>query len=80
MLLSLQLLGYATEPMRRSPALAAFLNLLDSAWLVALIFSAALAFVLSSSTAIVILVLSLASSGIASPGLVIVLVFGRKAR
>jgi phosphate:Na+ symporter len=76
MLLSLQLLGYATEPMRRSPALAAFLNLLDSTWLVALIFSAALAFVSSSSLAIVILVLSLASSGIASPGLIVVLILG----
>jgi phosphate:Na+ symporter len=76
MLLSLQLLGYATEPMRRSPALAAFLNLLDSTWLVALIFSAALAFVSSSSLAIVILVLSLASSGIASHGLTVVLILG----
>ena len=76
MLLSLQLLGYATEPMRRSPALAAFLSLLDSTWLVALIFSAVLAFVSSSSLAIVILVLSLASSGIASPGLIVVLILG----
>ncbi len=76
MLLSLQLLGMATEPMRQSPALAAFLNLLDSSWLVALLFSAALAFVSSSSLAIVILVLSLASSGIASPGLIVVLILG----
>ncbi len=76
MLLSLQLLGMATEPMRQSPALAAFLNLLDASWLVALLFSAALAFISSSSLAIVILVLSLASSGIASPGLVVVLILG----
>lgn len=76
MLLSLQVLGLATEPMRQSPALAAFLNLLDSSWLVALLFSAALAFVSSSSLAIVILVLSLASSGIASPGLIVVLILG----
>jgi phosphate:Na+ symporter len=76
MLLSLSLLGLATEPMRQSAALAAFLNLLDATWLIALLFSAALAFVSSSSLAIVILVLSLASSGIASPGLVIVLILG----
>ncbi|TNM62985.1 Na/Pi cotransporter family protein [Aliirhizobium smilacinae] len=76
MLLSLQVLGMATEPMRQSPALAAFLNLLDSSWLVALLFSAALAFVSSSSLAIVILILSLASSGIASPGLIVVLILG----
>jgi phosphate:Na+ symporter len=76
MLLSLQLLGFATEPMRQSPALAAFLGLLDSSWLVALLFSATLAFVCSSSLAVVILILSLASSGIASPGLVVVLILG----
>lgn len=76
MLLSLQVLGMATEPMRQSPALAAFLNMLDASWLVALLFSAALAFVSSSSLAIVILVLSLASSGIASPGLIVVLILG----
>ncbi|AYD01688.1 Na/Pi cotransporter family protein [Neorhizobium sp. NCHU2750] len=76
MLLSLQLLGLATEPMRQSTALAAFLGLLDSSWLVALLFSAALAFVSSSSLAVVILILSLASSGAASPGLVVVLILG----
>eukprot|EP00913_Durusdinium_trenchii_P008189 g7686.t1 len=76
MLLSLQLLATATEPMRQSPALAAFLGMLDSAWIVALIFSAALAFVCSSSLAVVVLVLSLASSGLVSPGLVVVLILG----
>ncbi|PYE37303.1 phosphate:Na+ symporter [Rhizobium sp. PP-WC-1G-195] len=76
MLLSLHLLGLATEPMRASPALAAFIGLLDGAWLVALIFSAVLAFVSSSSLAIVVLILSLASTGILSPGLIVVLVLG----
>ncbi len=76
MLLSLHLLGLATEPMRASPALAAFIALLDGAWLVALIFSAVLAFVSSSSLAIVVLILSLASTGILSPGLIVVLVLG----
>ncbi|RUM22063.1 Na/Pi cotransporter family protein [Rhizobium vallis] len=76
MLLSLHLLGLATEPMRASPALAAFIGLLDGALPVALIFSAVLAFVSSSSLAVVVLILSLASAGIVSAELVIVLVLG----
>ncbi|MCQ1569134.1 Na/Pi cotransporter family protein [Neorhizobium galegae] len=76
MLLSLHLLGAATEPMRHSPALAAFIGLLDNAWLVALVFSAGIAFVSSSSLAAVVLILSLASTGILSAGLIIVLVLG----
>lgn len=76
MLLSLELLGIATEPMRDSPALAAFLTLLDGAWPVALLFSAVLAVISSSSLAVVVLVLSLASAGILSSALTIVLVLG----
>jgi phosphate:Na+ symporter len=76
MLLSLQLLSMATAPIRHSPALAAFVGLLDGAWLVALIFSAVLAFISSSSLAVVVLILSLASTGILSPGLAVVLVLG----
>ncbi|MDX3924898.1 MAG: Na/Pi cotransporter family protein [Shinella sp.] len=76
MLLSLQLLGLATEPMRQSPALAAFLGLLDNAWPVALAVSAALAFVSSSSLAMVVLILSLSATGILSPALTVVLVLG----
>lgn len=76
MLLSLHLLGLATEPMRTSPALAAFIGLLDGALPVALLFSAALAFVSSSSLAVVVLILSLASAGLISAELVIVLVLG----
>ncbi|PSS60498.1 sodium:phosphate symporter [Ensifer sp. NM-2] len=76
MLLSLHLLSVATEPVRQSPALAAFIALLDNAWPVALAFSAAIAFVSSSSLAAVVLILSLASTGILSDGLVIVLVLG----
>ncbi|KQV64522.1 Na/Pi cotransporter family protein [Rhizobium sp. Root1220] len=76
MLLSLHLLSSATEPMRQSPALAAFIGLLDNAWPVALAFSAAIAFISSSSLAAVVLILSLASTGILSAGLVIVLVLG----
>ena len=76
MLLSLHLLSLATEPMRQSPALAAFLTLLDGAWPVALAFSTALAFVSSSSLAIVVLILSLTTMGILSPPLTVVLVLG----
>ncbi|NRP86273.1 hypothetical protein GFPCMMHI_02177 [Ensifer adhaerens] len=76
MLLSLQLLSLATAPMRQSPALGAFIGLLDGALPVALIFSAVLAFVSSSSLAVVVLILSLASAGILSPALTVVLVLG----
>ncbi|WP_064684358.1 Na/Pi cotransporter family protein [Rhizobium bangladeshense] len=76
MLLSLHLLGLATEPMRTSPALAAFIGLLNGALPVALLFSAALAFLSSSSLAVVVLILSLASAGLISAELVIVLVLG----
>lgn len=76
MLLSLHLLSAATEPMRQSPALAAFIGLLDNAWLVALIFAAGIAFISSSSLAAVVLILSLASTGILSADLIVVLVLG----
>ncbi|MBD9448265.1 MULTISPECIES: Na/Pi cotransporter family protein [unclassified Rhizobium] len=76
MLLSLHLLSSATEPMRQSPALGAFIALLDNAWPVALAFSAVIAFISSSSLAAVVLILSLASTGILSAGLIIVLVLG----
>ncbi|MDL2397333.1 Na/Pi cotransporter family protein [Rhizobium mayense] len=76
MLLSLQLLSLATAPMRQSPALGAFIGLLDDALPVALIFSAVLAFASSSSLAMVVLILSLASTGILSPALTVALVLG----
>jgi phosphate:Na+ symporter len=76
MLLSLHLLSLATEPMRQSPALAAFLTLLDGAWPVALAFSSALALLSSSSLAVVVLILSLAGMGILSPALTVILVLG----
>ncbi|WP_026623206.1 phosphate:Na+ symporter [Ensifer sp. WSM1721] len=76
MLLSLELLGTATAPMRESEALAAFLGMLDDAWPVAMIISAGLAFASSSSLAVVMLVLSLSSAGVLSPGLIVALVLG----
>jgi phosphate:Na+ symporter len=76
MLLSLHLLSLATEPLRHSPALGAFIQLLDNAWVVAMLFSAALAALSSSSLAVVILIVSLASTGALSPGLTVALILG----
>ncbi len=76
MLLSLELLGTATEPMRQSQALGAFLGMLDNALPVAMIIAAGLAFASSSSLAVVMLVLSLSSAGVLSPVLTVALVLG----
>lgn len=76
MLLSLHLLSLATEPVRHSPALGAFIQLLDNAWVVAMLFSAALAALSSSSLAVVILIVSLATTGALSPGLTVALILG----
>jgi phosphate:Na+ symporter len=76
MLLSLHLLSSATEPLRHSPALAAFIGLLDNAWPIAMFFSAVIAILSSSSLAAVILILSLSSTGMLSGGLVVAMVLG----
>ena len=76
MLTSLHLLSAATEPMRESPALAAFFALLSNAWPVALALAAGVAFISSSSLAAVVLILSLAATGALPLSLIIVLVLG----
>jgi len=76
MLLSLHLLGLATEPIRHSPAIASFVSMLNNAWPVALLFSAGIAFISSSSLAAVVLILSLAATGVLPSALLIVLVLG----
>lgn len=76
MLLSLHLLSMATEPVRHSPAVASFVAMLDNAWPVALVFSAAIAVIASSSLAAVVLILSLATTGVLPSALIIVLVLG----
>lgn len=76
MLLSLHLLSMATDPVRHSPAVASFVAMLDNAWPVALLFSAAIAFISSSSLAAVVLILSLAATDVLPPALIIVLVLG----
>lgn len=72
MLVSLSLLGAATQPLRAAPAMAGFIVLLDQAWPVALLFATGLALMCSSSLAAVLLVLSLDLP----PGLAVVMVLG----
>jgi phosphate:Na+ symporter len=76
MLLSLTLLEGASEPLRASPTVAAFLRMLDMVWLAAFAFSALLAILFSSSLAVVMLVMSLEAGGGLSPSLAVVLVLG----
>ncbi|MGT2445263.1 Na/Pi cotransporter family protein (plasmid) [Ensifer adhaerens] len=76
MLLSLHLIGGATEPLRTSAALSAFFGMLDNAWPVALVISAGLAALASSSLTVVVLILSLATSASLSTGPLIALVLG----
>jgi phosphate:Na+ symporter len=76
MLLSLHLLSLATEPVRHSPALGAFIQLLDNAWVVAMLFAAALAALSSSSLAAVVLIVPLAAAGALSPGLTVAIILG----
>ncbi len=76
MLLSLVLLNGASEPMRESRAVAAFLGLLDGAWPVAFAFAAVLAVLCSSSLAVVMLLLSLSLAGGLSAPLSVVMVLG----
>ncbi len=76
MLLALTLLTEASAPLRTSPAMAAFLGLLDNAWPAAFAFAALLAVLCSSSLAVVMLVLSLSVSGSLTPALAVVLVLG----
>ncbi|MFV0334379.1 MAG: Na/Pi cotransporter family protein [Tropicimonas sp.] len=72
MLMSLTLLKAATEPLRQSAELAAFLPVLDASWPVALLFAAAIAALCSSSLAAVVLIGSLSLPA----GLSVALVLG----
>ncbi|MDB5615136.1 MAG: Sodium-dependent phosphate transporter [Devosia sp.] len=76
MLLALQLVGNVTGPLRQSEVMIAVLSGLDDAPAFALILAAVLAFVASSSLAVVLFVALLASAGIVSPSLAITLVAG----
>lgn len=76
MLLALRLLGGVTEPLRESRTVVAMLSGLADAPVFALIFSAGLAVLGSSSLAVVLLVMFLASAGVVEPALALVLVAG----
>lgn len=76
MLVALRLLGEATDPIRQSATIALILNALAGAPLFALILAAGLAILASSSLAVVLLVMSLASAGGMDHGLALVLVAG----
>jgi phosphate:Na+ symporter len=76
MLLALQLVGNVTGPLRESEVMVAILTGLADAPAFALILSAALAFVSSSSLAVVLFVALLASSGIVPAPLAVTLVAG----
>ena len=76
MLLALQLLSGVTEPLRDSPLVVALLRGLADAPALALLLSAGLAIVASSSLAVVLFVALLAQSGVVPPALAVVLVAG----
>lgn len=72
LLVSLELLGHATDPLRDAPRVIAFLSMLDGAWPVAFICAVLLALLCSSSLAAVMLVMALPLS----PALTVVMVLG----
>jgi phosphate:Na+ symporter len=76
MLLALQLVGNVTGPLRESEVMIAILRGLSDAPAFALILAAVLAFVASSSLAVVLFVALLASAGIVSAPLAVTLVAG----
>ena len=76
MLLALQLVGNVTDPLRESEVMVAILSGLADAPAFALIIAAILAFVSSSSLAVVLFVALLASAGIVPPPLAVTLVAG----
>jgi len=76
MLLSLRLLGRATEPMQHSRVLVGLMASLDAVPVLAVIVAAVLAIASSSSLAIVLLAMSLSASGTVTPALGIALVLG----
>nr|WP_314257410.1 Na/Pi cotransporter family protein [uncultured Devosia sp.] len=76
MLLALHLLSGVTEPLRESELIATVLSGLGDAPVFAVLLSAGLALLASSSLAVVVLVMMLAASGIVEPTLALWLVAG----
>ena len=76
MLLALQLVGNVTGPLRESEVVITVLKGLGDAPVFALMLSAILAFISSSSLAVVLFVALLAQAGIVTPPLAVILVAG----
>lgn len=76
MLLALHLLGDITAPLRNSPTVITVLKALDDAPVFAVLLAAGLAVLASSSLAVVVLVMLLASAGVVEPPLALYLVAG----
>ncbi|MGV1956838.1 Na/Pi cotransporter family protein [Agrobacterium sp. 22-214-1] len=76
MLLSLHLLDGATETLRTSPALSAFIQLLGNALPVAMSLAAIIAVISSSSLATIVLIVSLSATGLLPTELTMALVLG----
>lgn len=76
MLLSLKLLGHATEPLRASPSFMAALDGLQDEYVIAVILATVATWFVHSSLSVVLLVMSFTSSGIVEPKLALALVIG----
>lgn len=76
MLLALHLLGDITAPLRTSPTVITILSALDDAPVFAVLLAAGLAVLASSSLAVVVLIMLLASAGVVEPPLALYLVAG----
>lgn len=76
LLLSLRLIGEASEPLRTSSILPIVLNYLAADWISAFILAALLAWAFHSSVASILLIASLADKGLLPDALIIPLVLG----
>ena len=76
MLLSLKLLGAATEPLRSAPAFMAALQGLQDEYVIAAVLATLATWFVHSSLSIVLLIMSLTGSGLIEPKLALALVIG----
>ncbi len=76
LLLSLELIGHASEPLRDSEILPIVLNYLSRDWVSAFLLAAIMAWLFHSSIAAVLLVASLCDRGLIPPVLIVPLVLG----
>ena len=76
MILSLKLIVAASGPMRQSESLSLVLDAVASDPIITLLLAAGLTWLVHSSVAVVLLIMSLASSGVVEPDVALVLVLG----